>query len=157
YASVNYAAYGVYVGTTGSVSLTGVTSRFNQYGLYVTGSATPPVVTSTGGTFTDNSLYGVYVYGNGNTATVSFHGNSLYSNGSANFVASSFSNPGERVLDLTGNWWGTTATASIAPTIRGHQFDSTAPLLDWCGILGSAGGAPWPMNVYCPDLAVCGE
>ncbi len=148
-------SYGIYVDSRAAVTLTGVTSRYNRFGLIVYGSSPPPVVTSTGGTFTNNTLYGVSVVGP--TATVSVRGGAIHSNGGGyDFTAESFANAGERVVDATGNWWGTTSAAAIGPRILDHGDQASSPIVDWCGYLASAGGVPW-LDVHCPDLAVCGE
>jgi parallel beta-helix repeat protein len=149
---------GVYVNNSGSTTLSGVTAQGNGYGLYIYDSSAGSTVDVTSSTLTGNSLYGVYVWGSGSQApSLTIHGSSIHSNlGGLDFVTGGFVNPGQQVVDVTGNWWNTTDEALIRSRIHDHANHPTAPIVDWCGYLDGEGGSA-ARDVHCPDPAVCDE
>ena len=139
-------------------TLTNVTSRLNDYGLYVYyGNST---VNATGCTFTDNNIVGVYAdgYYSSFAPAVTIANSSIHSNlGSYDFRAQNYQNPDTTVLDGTGNWWGTTDEATIRGRIVDHADNAGFPMVDWCGYLDSPGGSRGPAGVYCADPSICDE
>ena len=108
--------YGVYVtgGTSVTlVTLSGLTSQRNDYGLYVWANSTVDV---SGSTLTDNTTSGVLTDGAISYApALTIGGSSIHSNlGSHDLWAQRYLNAGEQVLQATGNWWGSTEEATIA-------------------------------------------
>ena len=120
--------HGVYVDTRSTVTMTGVTSRYNQNGLTVKGSSPPPVVTSTGGMFTNNTIYGVNIDGQGYGAKVWVGGVRIDSNiGTYDFFVSGFANPATSLVWAPDCWWRTNDIAAIRIRIYDREDSASSP------------------------------
>ena len=147
---------GVYVYNNASATLTEVTANSNVDGLYVKrGNATE--VDVSGGSFTGNERYGVFIDGNVSFApSVTISGASIHSNlGGYDLYAQSYVNANQQVVQARGNWWGSSDPAAIGPRIYDHRVSGASPMVDWCAYLDGPGAvAP---DFECPDLAICDE
>ena len=154
--------YGLDVGDGATADLDGVTTRFNQRGLYVYGSGPPTVtVTAVNSSFIDNTIYGVDVRGPSPYSypnpSVTINSSSIHSNGGTyDFYSLGFMNAATTVLDAKENYWGVDLTTeTIGSRIVDQRRNPSAPLVDWCRYLSSDGGPP-ELDAHCPDLVVCG-
>ncbi len=110
--------------------------------MYVQNSAAPIFT----GNVINNNGYGVYVDGNfagGPPAAPVFTGNQIYAN-APNFAALRYSNATGLVLNVTGNWWGSTDASAISGSITDLSDDPNSPfnypVVDYSGYLLSATG-----------------
>ena len=145
---------GAYVSGTSRLTMTDVISTANDYGLYVThGTATAH---ATGGAFTANAQYGVYVHGNGTyTPEVTIDGAEIHSNlGSYDLYVIYFRDPAQHVVLARNCWWNSTDPSVIGNRVYDRRRTTIAPAADWCGYLDSPGGLPH-LDRHCPDLVVC--
>ncbi len=142
YAQIEYATNGLYF-NGGNGAVTHSLIHNNTQGINVVAPSASPTITN-GNEITANT-YGLYVQGNSNAAQNPMPvvtGNSLYANTTYDYRAFSFGNPGATVLNATGNWWGTADPVVIASHISDWTDTVTAPIVNYAGYLGAAGGTP---------------
>jgi hypothetical protein len=154
HAYFQYAEHALEVGDDVSVTLTGVTFRWNRYGLFVQGEGNPSVHAS-GCKFIDNTWIGVLVEvpsADRFSTPVTITDSELYNNVRNDI----FANEGARtavIINARHNWWGTTDASAIGNHQDDTRWDNSAPTVDYCDFLDGPGGAP-ARDVHCPDLAV---
>ena len=155
-AVISYSTNGLRVEGTATLTLAGVSSTSNQYGLYVYNGTGP--VTATGCAFTGNTLQGVRLDGaSAKAPDVTITASEIHSNlGTKDFYTYRFTSPGESVIDATGNWWGSTDEGTIRARIFDHADHITAPMVDWCGYLDGPAGSTARTGIHCSDPVVCG-
>ena len=111
-----------------SVTMTGVTSRRNEYGLHVVGSAAGPEVNASGCSFAHNNGNGVLVDGNAGEPSVTVAGSSVHSNsGAHDYYAHDFANGSSAIAWAPDCWWGTSDLDLIRGRIHDHEDDPSAP------------------------------
>lgn len=118
--------------------------RRNTYGVWAGVNSRPEI---SGGNIIVGNTYGVYVDGNSNATQNPIpvvNDNSVHGNATKNYIVRSFGNPATTILDATGNWWGSADPAVISATISDRKDNTTAPLVNFGGYLGSEGGPPAP-------------
>ena len=145
---VSNAQYGLVVtGTSSPVVVSGNTFQDNGNGVYVGGTADPQV---TGNTIINNA-YGVRAdagYSNATPAPV-VTGNDIYGNTSYDYYAERFGTAVNETitLDATGNWWGTADLQAIAVQVYDFRDNGAySPFVDYSGFLDGSGGTVVPGN-----------
>jgi hypothetical protein len=173
FATVEYADRGFYMLDGTSTTLSDVTSRLNNWGLWA--DTTPTLVlnnvtveqstfdglrarraniTGNGNKFVNNNRYGVQIETMGATDTVSLRDGELHSNGSSSLFTNTGTDVARFFLDARNNWWGTTDPSAIAAAIFDHVDNTGRPVADHCDYLDAPGGLP-VVDAYCPDLTIC--
>jgi hypothetical protein len=158
HASVIYGDVGIELDDNSDATLNGVTSRFNRVGLHI-GPYGPPSVVANDCFFIENDTHGLFAYAAAGVPnpTVIVNGSSIHSNGAENdFYFYPATNAARTVVDVRGNYWGSTDAEEIGPRIYDHRTRDGSPIIDWCGYLDGHGGDP-VRTTNCPDLAPCGE
>jgi parallel beta-helix repeat protein len=116
-------------------------------GVYIENTSAPVI---SGNVITSNNN-GVETYGaNTTNPNPVITGNQLYNNNTYNvFIAGHSATAYTKVIDATGNWWGTTNPTTIATKIRDLSDDwdfPNWPTVDFRGFLDGPGGSPVPGN-----------
>jgi hypothetical protein len=159
HAVIEYGNYGLEVHDDAQVTLTGVTSRYNQEGLHLLGDGDLTHVAADGCSFTDNNSYGVYLAQHWlyDPPSVWINNSSIHSNlGPYDLYTYYFQTPLRTVLNAKRNWWGSADPNVFGPRIYDQRVWHNAPIVDWCGYLDGPGGSP-TVDAHCPDLSICSE
>jgi hypothetical protein len=128
-AVITYADYGVYAGNNAVVSLEGVTSRRNRFGLTAFGAAgSSPTVNASGSAFVENAVYGVHLgafwppFGVPDNPSVLITTSSIHSNqGDYDVYTDSFAQPESALIWMPDCWWGSTDADAIRQRIYDHE------------------------------------
>jgi len=149
----------VWVGGDASVTLVDVTARANRAGLQArsTDDAKVPSVTATGSSFVENG-YGVEVLRGSASEPVpivSVNGCEIHGNFGWNVRAAVSFQFVDKVIDVRGNWWGTTDPTAIRRTIYDRSQGQFFPAVDWCGYLDGFEGRPVTEAGHCADVNIC--
>ncbi len=159
HATVEYGSDGIYTDDDNTLTLTGVTLRYNGDGLDARSTTGRPILDAEECRIIENTGYGISLAETVYYAhpLLTIHHSEIHSNlGARDYYTSGFSNPQKKVLDARENWWGSDDPAVFGPRILDHRASSQRPLIDFCRYLGSAGGSP-VVDAHCPDLSVCDE
>ncbi len=110
------------------------------YGIYITRASN--AVVNAGNEITDN-FYGIYldgIHAVDQDPTPVINANSIFANSSSEIYSNDYFDP-TLLIDVTGNWWGTTDIAAIANDIRDYTDDVVeAPFVDFSGLLDAPDG-----------------
>ena len=83
----------------------------------------------------------------GATANLQINNNEIHSNNTYNVQAGRNSN----AIDMTNNWWGSTAVSDIAASINDNTDDATLRIIDYSDFLDAPNGNSVPGN-YLPQI-----
>ena len=62
---------------------------------------------------------------------VTMNGNDIYGNTTWNLYLGDYQDPGSTVIDVEGNWWGTTSPTEIESKIFDYYDDTSSPVADY--------------------------
>jgi len=146
---------GVYISGSSPSILNNIIQNNTSYGIYIVNASNP--VVKDGNTITGQS-YGVYIRPTSrsliNNSFPLINGNNIYGNATYNLYSYNYSDAENIVLDVTGNWWGTAAPATIAAKIYDNVEHATrSPVVDFSDYLDAMNGSPVTVNTLLGEFA----